>query len=384
MAISDELTAFVKDALARGLSRAQIEDVLLRAGWPPAQVRATPDAERAPAKRRSLAHGGGAPCALSIWMTLRSCAPLLSGMLILVVAATACSSKRSPAATPSSPRQELIAEIKDFQKTLGLRDTKNFSRYSEAPNAIYRCYFTGKLELPVSYVSLGLRLSEGAHCPLDEERYDVFFYPAEAVATGANPVTPALADAPLERILVVVPHEDFHNQAETRESSPEVAEATATLIGFLTASDFAKEKYGPSSQTFQGLDHEAQLFLQKARIVNGYYEKLSNLYSTFRARRITRQNALTRKEQLFADLQQQCAAITPDPVSFNKCPAAMNNAGLAFDRTYSRYYPMLFDFYRSLGQDTKTSIQSLRRLLAAWPKSATGAGDLISALGSTP
>ena len=25
----------------------------------------------------------------------------------------------------------------------------------------------------------------------------------------------------------------------------------------------------------------------------------------------------------------------PDPVSFNKCPAAMNNAGLAFDRTYT-------------------------------------------------
>jgi hypothetical protein len=210
----------------------------------------------------------------------------------------------------------------------------------------------------------------------------VFFYPAEAVASGANPVTPALADAPLERVLVVVPHEDFHNQAETRGSSPEVTEAAATLIGFLTASDFAKEKYGPTSQTFQGLDREAQLFLQKARIINGYYERLSSLYSTFRSRRITREDALTRKGQMFADLQQQCAAMTPDPVSFNKCPAAMNNAGLAFDRTYSRYYPMLFDFHRLLGQDTKVSIDSLRRLLAQWPKSATKAEDLVSALGA--
>jgi Putative aminopeptidase len=314
-------------------------------------------------------------------MILRSCAPLLSGMSILVIAATACSSKRPPTATPSFPRQELVADIKDFQKTLGGRDTKNFSRYSETPNAVYRCYFTGKLELPDSYASLGLRYSEQTHCPLDEDRYDVFFYPAEAVATGTAPVTPALAEASLERVLVVVPHEDFHNQAETRGSPPEVAEAAATLIGFLTASDFAKEKYGPGSQTFQGLDREAQLFSQKAKIVNGYYEKLSNLYSTLRARRITRQAALARKKQLFADLQQHCAAIAPDPVSFNKCPAAMNNAGLAFDRTYSRYYPMLFDFYRSLGQDTKSSIGSLKRVLAQWPKSGTNAEDPVSAPG---
>ena len=33
MAINEELLSFVRDALARGLSRAQIEDALLRAGW---------------------------------------------------------------------------------------------------------------------------------------------------------------------------------------------------------------------------------------------------------------------------------------------------------------------------------------------------------------
>ncbi|MFQ5742209.1 MAG: DUF5671 domain-containing protein [Acidobacteriota bacterium] len=33
MAISEEIQGFVKDGLARGLSRAEIEDVLLRAGW---------------------------------------------------------------------------------------------------------------------------------------------------------------------------------------------------------------------------------------------------------------------------------------------------------------------------------------------------------------
>lgn len=40
MAIADELQGFVKDGLARGLPRGEIEKVLLAAGWPPEQVRA--------------------------------------------------------------------------------------------------------------------------------------------------------------------------------------------------------------------------------------------------------------------------------------------------------------------------------------------------------
>lgn len=39
MAIDSELLGFVREALARGMPRSQIEEVLLRAGWEPAQVR---------------------------------------------------------------------------------------------------------------------------------------------------------------------------------------------------------------------------------------------------------------------------------------------------------------------------------------------------------
>jgi hypothetical protein len=38
--VSDELAGFVRDALGRGVPRAQIEEVLLRAGWTAQQVRA--------------------------------------------------------------------------------------------------------------------------------------------------------------------------------------------------------------------------------------------------------------------------------------------------------------------------------------------------------
>jgi len=39
MAITDDLVGFIRDALARGLPRPQIENVLLRAGWNPEQVK---------------------------------------------------------------------------------------------------------------------------------------------------------------------------------------------------------------------------------------------------------------------------------------------------------------------------------------------------------
>jgi hypothetical protein len=39
MAINEELTGFIRDALLKGQTRAQIEDVLLRAGWEPDQVK---------------------------------------------------------------------------------------------------------------------------------------------------------------------------------------------------------------------------------------------------------------------------------------------------------------------------------------------------------
>ena len=255
--------------------------------------------------------------------------------------------------------------MKTFEQTLGVQATNNFLSYSANQRAVHRCYFTEKLELPRSYRDLHLVQGSDAGCSVDMERYDVFFYPAEAVASGASPVTPALADAPLERLLVVVPHEDFHNQEESRGASPDTAEAAATLIGFLTATEFARDRFGEGSPAFVRLDREARLFLQKARIVNLYHDRVSALYSSFRAGRITRQAALASKAELFLQLGRECAAIVPDPASFNKCPAAMNNAGLAFDNTYTRRYPAMFDRYERSGEDARATILDLRRLLAS-------------------
>ena len=303
-------------------------------------------------------------------------------MCALAAAGFGCAREVRPNVAPAPPVQtapfvatEVIAEVKDFAVALGGHPTDNFLRHSDRRTADTRCYFTGKLQLPEFYSTLRMIREDEDRCAARSGEYDVFFYPVEAVASGQEAITVSLAEAPTERVLVVVPHEDFHNQREAWKAPTEVAEAAATLVGFLTASGFAKERFGAESTTARTLAQDADLFLRKSIIVNQYYEKVSSLYHDFRSGVLTPAQTLERKAELFADLQRSCAAIAPDPVSFNKCPAAMNNAGLAFDRTYTRHYPMLHELYTSLGGDASMLVPALKRLMTDWPGSANDALD---------
>jgi len=309
-----------------------------------------------------------------------------SACFVVLVAAGGCTGNPRATVAPPSPSvaspspfvaTEVIAEVKDFAIALGGHATDNFLRLSDQQMSDNRCYFTGKLQLPEFYSTLRMVREDEAHCTARSGEHDVFFYPVQAVASGEETITVSLAEASTERVLVVVPHEDFHNQREARKAPTEVAESAATLVGFLTASEFARDRFGPDSTTARTLARDADLFLRKSVIVNQYYEKVSGLYRDLASGALTPEQTFERKAELFAELERSCAAIAPEPVSFNKCPAAMNNAGLAFDRTYTRHYPMLHDLYTLLGNDTPRLVSTLKRLMTNWPTSAAKATDLI-------
>jgi hypothetical protein len=275
--------------------------------------------------------------------------------LLIVCSLAAADEPRRPAP------QDVIDGLKSIERELGFEHRGNFREPTTKPAADYRCYYTGKLELPDSYE--GLRLERGTEngCRVNVLKYDVFFYKIEAVANGEAPVTAALAEAPVERMSVVVPHEDFHDHEDVRRLPETVSEAAATLIGFLTAAEYARRQYGENAELYRGLAGEADLFLRKAEVVNAYHGKLRDLYRSGGKRR----EALARKEELFSELRAACQAIAPDPRSFNKCPAANNNAGLAFDATYTRYYPLLHRVYVALGRDLKATADAIRSARAS-------------------
>jgi len=169
----------------------------------------------------------------------------------------------------------------------------------------------------------------------------------------------------VERFLVVVPHEDFHANKELRKLPAAWGEASATLIGFLTAAEVARQQFGENSEVYQNLQREPELFARKAEIVNRYHAQLSQLYAAARAGRISERDALEQKQQAFEAFHQECAAISPEPKSFNRCLAANNNAGLAFDETYTKYYPLMYQLYLSEGRELKATVEALEKALNA-------------------
>jgi len=271
--------------------------------------------------------------------------------------------------TPQTPnaadRKDLISAVQRLEKKLGFRRTRNFRKESAETALDYRCYYTGKLELPDSYEKLQLVAGTKAGCPLDTKKFDVFFYPLDAVGSGKSPVSASLEHESVERFLVVVPHEDFHANKELRKLPAAWGEASATLIGFLTAAEVARQKFGENSEVYLNLQREPELFARKAEIVNRYHAQLSRVYAAAHSDQISGPDALAQKQQAFEELHQACSAITPAPKSFNRCPAANNNAGLAFDETYTKYYPMMYQLYVTEGRDLKPTIDALQHAMNA-------------------
>jgi hypothetical protein len=239
-----------------------------------------------------------------------------------------------------------IQQIKTIEQSVGFRPTRNFERTNPHRIAYYRCYYTGKLELPESYNDLKLREGGTNGCALDESKYDVFFYAIEAVASGHTPVTEALAAATTERRAMVVPHEDFH--AQIKDLPDRIAEAAATLIGFVTAATALNEA-----------PVDADLFLRKAELVNRAFDHLSAVYKTARRGGISKRAAREEQRRVLGGVQQECAAVSPRPRSFNECLSAANNAGLAFDHTYTKFYPLVYGVYAACAKDLKCTTEKI-------------------------
>jgi len=283
---------------------------------------------------------------------------ILTMGLTLLLSATSCQAQRQARAGELA-RNAVILEIKSVQQSLGFEPTENFLEHSSETPAVYRCYYTGKLELPESYEKL--RFHEGSRdgCAIDESKYDVFFYPIEAVASGKAAVTESLSQASAERLAVVVSHEDFHNQEALKKLPETMHEAAATLVGFLTAAEYVRQKSGPDSEQHQGLAREAELYLRKAGIVNAYHTRVSQLYTKAQNGAVPEKEALAEKAKLFEELGKECSAIDPSPATFNRCPAVLNNAALAFDRTYTKDYALMHRLYLAHKRDLKATIKTL-------------------------
>jgi hypothetical protein len=278
----------------------------------------------------------------------------LTALICLSALGFSCAQRRTPEPLPA------VREVRQAEAGLGFDPTGNFHREG-GRKAFYLCYATGRLELPDDYTGLKVDQGRDGSCKFDLARLDVFVYPAEALAGRETPVTGALAAAEPARRDFVVAHEDFHEQQGVRELSAPLKEAVSMLAGFLTAAG-AAELRGDAAGAEQAL-RETDLFLEKARRMNAAHARLREVYAAYLRKEIPAAQALARKQEIFDGLAHDCGAETAEPPrAFHPCPAALNNAGLAFDVTYTREYPRVHAIFEEAGRDPKAAIEALKTL----------------------
>ncbi|MCU0226731.1 MAG: aminopeptidase [Bryobacterales bacterium] len=281
------------------------------------------------------------------------------GRVLLLVALAVLGGCAKRNTSPPTQRQQRIARLQDFALEKGFPRTGNFRRGAPDKEAYFLCYYTRPFALPDSYDDLGYRESSASGCNLPAGAYDVYFHKVEAVAFEDTPVTASMEAASEERALMVAAHEEVHEDPQLSRLPHPVAEAASTLLGFLTASEFARREGDLVTAT--RLSGDAVLYARKAEMVNRLHRELRALYAQHRQGQRDRQETLVAKQRLFARAEEECAGFGRGH-SIHACLPASNNAGLAFDHSYTRWYPPLFALFQACQADLDTFLKELRAL----------------------
>lgn len=259
----------------------------------------------------------------------------------------------------AGPDPAAVRPVRQAEAALGYEPTRNFHR-AGGRQAYYLCYAAGRFELPADYRGLRMDSGRSGACRFDPRKLDVLRYPAEALAGRAAPVTRSLAAAQTQRRDFVVAHEDFHEQPGVRALEPALKEAASTLAGLLTSAEAARLR--DDAEAADRALRETDLFLAKARRINAVHAELRKLYAHHARGELSAAETLAAKAAAFDSLRRSCAAEAETPRAFHPCPAALNNAGLAFDATYTREYPRVHAIFEESGRDVAATIAALRAL----------------------
>lgn len=261
-----------------------------------------------------------------------------------------------PSVSDVTSRMELVREIKAFEARLGWKPTTNFERYDESLATYDYCAWTGKLDLNFSWHEM-----TEEECKAAEQGYDTVFFQFEAVAGIDTPLSRSMVSADLSRFIMVVFHEDYHEQL-MEIPSRSLNESAAMLVGLLAAREFAREKYGENSEISHLLAADVWLFLMNARIEKRYYEELESLYVRVGRGEVDHAEGMQQKSELFKKMWSECKNMRLATAA--SCAHITNNASFANNIAYATHYPLFYDLHACLGRDTKKTGLVIARLAA--------------------
>jgi len=264
-------------------------------------------------------------------------------MLMLVSAVNAADERVLPSKEEIASRMELVREIKEFEARLGWKPTKNFERYEGSLPTYDYCVRSGKFGFTLSW-----KESTKEECAAAEREYDAEFYQFEALARIETPLSRSMVSADLARFIMVVFHEEYHEQV-TGISSRSLDESAAMLMGLLVAREFAREKYGENSEVYRVLASDMKATFLDAQIEKRYHDKLTRLYEEVAQGRVGHGEGLKKKSELYRAMLDECKSVSL--ATAISCTSITNNAifGNSFD--YAKHYPLFYDLHEHCGGD---------------------------------
>ena len=248
---------------------------------------------------------------------------------------------------------DLLKQVKKFEKTIGLKETKNFQKF-EKNNTFYTdLFYQEKTKIPFSYLHPDLKYRPVNHEKLDDalnnlnsflkekitsSRYDLFLYNSEAKANGTR-ITKRLLNSEKERLIYVVIHEDWHDNAALPSH---IEEASGDLIGYVGMWKFLGVKD-------KGIEILLKERLRRAEAINRFYKEFDCLALRYSFGRIDKRMFKSEKEKIISHLKDN--AYFPNFSSMTK---------FSFFHTYTYYFPLMCELFRSLGFNLNKFIAVLK------------------------
>jgi hypothetical protein len=285
--------------------------------------------------------------------------------LLLAFALAACGplgELLSPSApTVSAEWQDLLADLREFERSIGFRATANFAESAKDQASFSFCGHASPLTLPWSYEDPAILWSDTGDEAACRERAagnDVFFRHLEAQGESATPVTAAMLAGKLDRFVYLVIHEDCHDQFELPYGIEE------TLCDFITHQAmmaFARARYAPGSGEQRAIVRYAETQAAMSHATIEVYARIEALYARQQRGELSIEALLREREAIYRAAER--------PLGF--AAGALNNVSLASNMTYSRYYPQIDEAFVASGRDLARTVALFRKIDAARPAPAT-------------
>lgn len=251
----------------------------------------------------------------------------------------------------------LIDEMRAFERRIGFKETGNFVRFAENQESFTYCGHAQRLALPYSYEDPAIRWTHDVteqECLALGRGEDVYFDEAEALGEIGAPLTRSMLDAPLERFLYLVFHEDCHDQYELPAG---IEEALCNVIAYQAMVVFARKRYGPASAELKLIDAYVKTQSERSLLTRAYYRRLVVLYVRYGRKELSAQALLNERDRVLRLAERVLA----------REAGSLNNVSIATDMTYDRHYPFFVSIHDFLGSDLARTVHFFKTVDARKP-----------------